>query len=169
MQFIDEAIIHVKAGDGGNGSAAFRREDGVPRGGPSGGDGGDGGSVIIVADSHLASLLDFKYKRSYKADRGEDGVPHLRVFAVAFDSRLVFSYDPEARRIDAVIRTGRGPHAIAFDTGVDAVRGEPYSFMYVGHFTDSYVGVVDLDLRRPNTFGSMFISLGQPTPPRESN
>ena len=73
MQFIDEAIIHVKAGDGGNGSAAFRREDGVPRGGPSGGDGGDGGNVILVADSHLSSLLDFKYKRHYKADRGEDG------------------------------------------------------------------------------------------------
>lgn len=73
MQFIDEAIIHVRAGDGGNGSAAFRREDGVPRGGPSGGDGGDGGSVVVVADSHLASLLDFKYKRHYKADRGEDG------------------------------------------------------------------------------------------------
>jgi len=73
MQFIDEAIIHVKAGDGGNGSAAFRREDGVPRGGPSGGDGGDGGSVIVIADSHLSSLLDYKYKRHYKADRGEDG------------------------------------------------------------------------------------------------
>ena len=73
MQFIDEAIIHVKAGDGGNGSAAFRREDGVPRGGPSGGDGGNGGNIIVVADSHLSSLLDFKYKRHYKADRGEDG------------------------------------------------------------------------------------------------
>jgi GTPase len=73
VQFIDEAIIEVKAGDGGNGSAAFRREDGVPRGGPSGGDGGDGGSVIFVADSHLASLLDFKYRRHYKAERGEDG------------------------------------------------------------------------------------------------
>jgi GTP-binding protein len=73
MQFIDEAIIQVKAGDGGDGSAAFRREDGVPRGGPSGGDGGNGGSVIVVADSHLASLLDYKYKRHYKADRGEDG------------------------------------------------------------------------------------------------
>jgi len=73
MQFIDEAIIHVKAGDGGNGSAAFRREDGVPRGGPSGGDGGDGGNIIVVADTHLSSLLDFKYKRHYKADRGEDG------------------------------------------------------------------------------------------------
>ncbi len=73
MKFIDEATIHVKAGDGGNGAAAFRREDGVPRGGPSGGDGGNGGSVIIVADSHLASLLDYKYKRHYAAPRGEDG------------------------------------------------------------------------------------------------
>jgi GTPase len=73
VQFIDEAIIHVKAGDGGNGSAAFRREDGVPRGGPSGGDGGNGGSIVVVADSHLSSLLDYKYKRHYKADRGEDG------------------------------------------------------------------------------------------------
>jgi GTP-binding protein len=73
MQFIDEAVIHVKAGDGGNGSAAFRREDGVPRGGPSGGDGGNGGSIILVADPRLSSLLDFKYKRHYAADRGEDG------------------------------------------------------------------------------------------------
>lgn len=73
MQFIDEAIIHLKAGDGGNGSAAFRREDGVPRGGPSGGDGGDGGSIVVVADPQLSSLLDFKYRRHYRADRGEDG------------------------------------------------------------------------------------------------
>ena len=73
MQFIDEALIHVKAGDGGDGSAAMRREDGVPRGGPSGGDGGDGGSVIVIADVRMASLLDFKYRRHYKADRGEDG------------------------------------------------------------------------------------------------
>jgi GTP-binding protein len=73
MQFIDEAIIEVKAGNGGNGSAAFRREDGVPHGGPSGGDGGDGGSVIVVADVHLSSLLDFKYKRHYKAEQGEHG------------------------------------------------------------------------------------------------
>ena len=73
MHFIDEATIHVKAGDGGNGAVAFRREDGVPRGGPSGGDGGDGGSVIVIADRQLGSLLDYKYKRHYKADRGEDG------------------------------------------------------------------------------------------------
>jgi GTP-binding protein len=73
MQFIDEAVIHVKAGDGGNGSAAFRHEDGVPRGGPSGGDGGNGGSIVVVADPQLSSLLDYKYKRHYAADRGEDG------------------------------------------------------------------------------------------------
>jgi GTPase len=73
MQFIDEAVIHVKAGDGGNGSAAFRTADGVPHGGPSGGDGGDGGSIFVVADPQLSSLLDFKYKRSYAAERGEHG------------------------------------------------------------------------------------------------
>jgi GTP-binding protein len=73
MQFIDEAIIHLKAGDGGNGSAAFRREDGVPRGGPSGGDGGNGGSIVVVADPRLSSLLDYRYRRHYSAPRGEDG------------------------------------------------------------------------------------------------
>lgn len=73
MQFIDEATVSVKGGDGGNGSAAMRREDGVPRGGPSGGDGGRGGSVIFVADTGLGTLLDFRYKRHYIAERGEDG------------------------------------------------------------------------------------------------
>jgi GTP-binding protein len=73
MQFIDEATIEVKAGDGGNGSAAMRREDGVPRGGPSGGDGGNGGTVWAEADPQLSTLLDFKYRRHYKAERGEDG------------------------------------------------------------------------------------------------
>jgi GTPase len=73
MHFIDEVTIYVKAGDGGDGSAAMRREDGVPRGGPAGGDGGNGGSITMVADPQLATLLDFKYRRHYKADRGEDG------------------------------------------------------------------------------------------------
>jgi GTPase len=73
MQFIDEATIHVKAGDGGNGCVAFRREAHVPRGGPSGGDGGDGGSVVLVADGQLHTLLDFKYRRHFSAPRGEDG------------------------------------------------------------------------------------------------
>ncbi len=73
MQFIDEAKVWVKAGDGGNGCIAFRRESHVPRGGPSGGDGGNGGSVILVADVQLSTLLDFRYKRHYNAPRGEDG------------------------------------------------------------------------------------------------
>lgn len=73
MQFVDEARIHVKAGDGGNGCVAFRREARVPRGGPSGGDGGDGGDVILIVDPQLSTLLDFRYKRHYKAQRGEDG------------------------------------------------------------------------------------------------
>jgi GTP-binding protein len=73
VQFIDEARIFVKAGDGGNGCVAFRRESHVPRGGPSGGDGGNGGNVVFVADPQLATLLDFKYRRHYRAPRGEDG------------------------------------------------------------------------------------------------
>jgi GTP-binding protein len=73
MQFIDEATIEVRAGDGGNGAATFRHEDNVPRGGPSGGDGGNGGSIIAVAETGLASLLDFKYRRHYRAERGEHG------------------------------------------------------------------------------------------------
>lgn len=73
MHFVDEAKIHIKAGDGGNGCAAFRREAHTPRGGPSGGDGGDGGSVVLLSDPQLSTLLDFKYKRHYKAKRGEDG------------------------------------------------------------------------------------------------
>jgi GTPase len=73
MQFIDEARISVKAGDGGNGCIGFRHEKYVPKGGPDGGNGARGGSVIIRADRQLNTLLDFKYKRSYRAERGENG------------------------------------------------------------------------------------------------
>ncbi len=71
--FIDEATIHVKASDGGDGCISFRREKYVPRGGPDGGDGGGGGSIILQANSRIKTLLDFKYKTHFKAPRGEDG------------------------------------------------------------------------------------------------
>jgi GTPase len=73
MSFIDEAKFFVKAGDGGNGCASFRREKFVPLGGPDGGDGGDGGSVIIEASRRLFSLIDFKYRSHFLAERGTNG------------------------------------------------------------------------------------------------
>lgn len=71
--FIDKARIFVKAGNGGNGSVSFRREKYVPAGGPDGGDGGKGASIIIEADTGLRTLMDFKYKKKYTAQHGEDG------------------------------------------------------------------------------------------------
>lgn len=71
--FVDKAKITVKAGKGGNGVVAWRREKYEPSGGPYGGDGGNGGSVILKTDSGIRTLMDFKYKRIYKAENGEDG------------------------------------------------------------------------------------------------
>lgn len=73
MAFIDEAKFFVKAGDGGNGCVSFRREKYVPKGGPNGGDGGRGGDVFVVAKSSLNSLIDFRYRSHFKAERGEHG------------------------------------------------------------------------------------------------
>jgi GTP-binding protein len=74
MQFIDEVTIYVRAGNGGDGAATFRREPFVPRGGPSGGDGGDGGSVILLADDQLSTLLDLRYQQRYAAPPGTPGM-----------------------------------------------------------------------------------------------
>jgi len=135
MQFIDEAVIHVKAGDGGNGSAAFRREDGVPHGGPSGGDGGDGGSIILVADPQLSSLLDYKYRRHYTADRGEHGRNKDQYGAAGEDlvlrvpvGTVVIIHDPDAprqgRKIGRAGRTGRAVPARAENELADASGDE---------------------------------------------
>ncbi|MGL4931418.1 MAG: GTPase ObgE, partial [Plesiomonas sp.] len=73
MKFVDEAVIRVDAGDGGNGCASFRREKYIPKGGPDGGDGGDGGDVFIIADENLNTLIDYRFERSFRAERGENG------------------------------------------------------------------------------------------------
>ncbi|MCL2039338.1 MAG: GTPase ObgE [Bacteroidetes bacterium] len=73
MKFIDNAQISVQAGKGGDGHISFRREKYVPKGGPDGGNGGKGGDVIFVADSHLTTLLDFRYHKYYNAENGQQG------------------------------------------------------------------------------------------------
>ncbi|MDQ2818122.1 MAG: GTPase ObgE [Candidatus Eremiobacteraeota bacterium] len=119
--FIDEAKVTVRAGDGGNGLVAFRREKYVPRGGPSGGDGGKGGSVIFVADPQLATLADFAHKRRFVAPSGAGGGPNnrhgkdgadviVRVpcgTLVSSDGVLLGDLDDPGQRID-VARGGRG-------------------------------------------------------------
>lgn len=74
MRFVDEARISVKAGHGGSGSVHFRREKFIPKGGPDGGDGGNGGSVILRADGRLLTLYDFRLKRHYAAQNGQNGM-----------------------------------------------------------------------------------------------
>ncbi|PXA69908.1 MULTISPECIES: Obg family GTPase CgtA [Vibrio] len=73
MKFVDEAVIKVQAGDGGNGVVSFWREKFITNGGPDGGDGGDGGDVYILADENLNTLIDYRFQRFYDAERGENG------------------------------------------------------------------------------------------------
>ncbi|ASA55397.1 Obg family GTPase CgtA [Vibrio gazogenes] len=73
MKFVDEAVVKVQAGDGGNGIVSFWREKFVTKGGPDGGDGGDGGDIYILADENLNTLIDYRFQRFYDAERGENG------------------------------------------------------------------------------------------------
>jgi len=74
MKFIDQVKIYVKAGHGGNGCVAFRREKFVPRGGPSGGDGGSGGNIIVTASKNMNTLLDLRQQQQYRAEKGQPGM-----------------------------------------------------------------------------------------------
>ena len=85
MKFVDQVRISVKAGDGGNGAVAFRREKFVERGGPSGGDGGNGGSVVLLADPQLTTLLDYRYQQHHRAKSGQHGMGSDRSGAAAED------------------------------------------------------------------------------------
>jgi GTP-binding protein len=121
--FVDEAKIMVRAGAGGNGCVAFRREKYVPKGGPSGGDGGDGGNVILEANPHDNTLLRYRYNREFKAERGahgegsnchgrtaDDMILQVPVGTVVFDEdtgALLFDFTAAGQQI-TIARAGRG-------------------------------------------------------------
>ncbi|MEX2467586.1 MAG: GTPase ObgE [Gemmatimonadota bacterium] len=105
--FVDQAVIEVVAGTGGSGSEAFRRERGVPRGGPAGGDGGHGGDIILEADSQLATLLDYSYRRHYRAERGLHGEGNQKTGRSG---------------VDLVLKVP--PGTIAYDADTDELLGE---------------------------------------------
>jgi GTP-binding protein len=141
--FIDEARIKVKAGDGGAGTVAWRREKFVPKGGPAGGDGGDGGHVILEVDEGLSTLLDFRYRREYQAQTGERGgnkdmygkaggdlvlrvPPGTQVFDEERDKQIADLSEHGQRLI--IARGGRGGRGnIHFATSTDRAprRAEP--------------------------------------------
>ncbi|MFC5300194.1 Obg family GTPase CgtA [Azospira restricta] len=123
MKFIDEAKIYVAAGDGGNGMVSFRREKYIPKGGPDGGDGGKGGSVIVVADRNINTLIDYRYTRKFLAQRGENGgtadcygkagedivlrMPVGTVISNAATDEVIADLDTHDKRI-VIARGGRG-------------------------------------------------------------
>jgi len=88
MNFVDQAIIRVQAGDGGSGCVSFRREKFIPKGGPDGGDGGDGGSVYLVGDEGLNTLVDFRVRRTFRAERGQNGMGRNRTGRSGRDLRI---------------------------------------------------------------------------------
>ncbi len=88
MKLVDEAEIQVIAGNGGNGCVGFRREKFIPLGGPDGGDGGNGGSVWLVADENLNTLVDFRHERIFKAQRGENGMGR-QMYGKAGEDRVI--------------------------------------------------------------------------------
>lgn len=141
--FVDRAVVEVVAGTGGSGSEAMRRESGVPRGGPAGGDGGRGGDVVLRADVQLTTLLDYSYRRHYKAKRGMHGEGSNRTGRSGEDLVLrvppgTIAYDHETDELlgellddgDTVViarggRGGRGNARFKTPTNQAPTRWEP--------------------------------------------
>ncbi|MEB2311474.1 MAG: hypothetical protein OZ921_13375 [Sorangiineae bacterium] len=104
---------------------------------------------------------------------GPDGRRQRRVFVVCFDSHTLMIYDPAKRRLEAVVTTGRGPQAFALDVPAIAASADretdrpAYAYGFIGHFTDSWLGVIDLDQRHA-TYGKLIMTLGAPSAPRSS-
>ena len=120
-------------------------------------------SIPLTFGPSRVILGDVKVWGSAQSEQQDAFGPYeleRRVFVVCFDSRRIFVYDPKRRAIEAIVSTGRGPYALA----VDSVRG----LAYLGHFTDSYLGVVSLDQRFPQTYATIVASIGAPKPPRSS-
>jgi hypothetical protein len=120
-------------------------------------------TVALTSGPSRVVLGSVKVPTTSTGDGMDDGGPfdfERRVFIVCFDSRRVFVYDPKRRIIEAIITTGRGPFALAID--------EKRGLGYVAHFIDSYLGVISLDQRFPQTYASVVASIGPPSPPRAS-
>ena len=98
---------------------------------------------------------------------GRDGTPVRRVFIVCFDARKLYIYDPVGARVEKVVQTGRGPHALAIHAHPSSDPEQAYALGYLAHFTDSYIGVIDLD-QSHDTYGEIVLTLGHPSPPRSS-
>ena len=92
MKFLDQAKIYIKAGNGGSGSAHFRREKFVEFGGPDGGDGGDGGSILFEAERNLNTLIDYRYSQHFKAQNGKPGSKKNKTGANGKDLILILTY-----------------------------------------------------------------------------
>jgi GTP-binding protein len=127
--FIDYVEIDIQAGNGGHGCVAFHTEKFVPKGGPVGGDGGRGGDIVVVADSHLTTLLDYRYKKKYKADNGQPGqgslktgksggstILRLPVGTIIKDlntNQTIVDLDKENKEV-VIARGGKGGHGNAY-------------------------------------------------------
>jgi hypothetical protein len=144
-----------------------------------------GETIPLVSDSATSDIpsfsrnlpLDVGPSRVYVGDIiNLQGQRERRIFVLCFDSRRIAIYDPIRRELETEIVTGRGPHGFAIDTKVvdddpnDAVVGpnDEHAYAYIGHFLDSYVGVVDLDQRHKNLYGKIIANVGKPSPPRAS-